>query len=80
MWKRHLTRLSVIVLAITLGVFSTGCQEEAPPPPPQQPQQPQQPQGRSPERERPQQPQDPARPGEKDNTGTPSGEQDSPAW
>ncbi len=59
MWKRYLMSFSAIMLAFTLGMFSTGCPEEAPPP--------QQPQEWSPPREQPQQPQQPAFPGEQDD-------------
>jgi len=61
MWKRYLMSFSAIMLAFTLGMFSTGCEDPEEVPPPQQPQE------WSPPREQPQQPQEPAYPREQDD-------------
>lgn len=73
MLKRYLISFGVIVLAFTLGAFSTGCEDSEEAPPPQQPQK------WSPPREQPQEPQEPAYPREQGGTDSQTEQQDSPA-
>ncbi len=80
MLKRYLISLSVIVLALAMGVLSIGCDDSEEAPPPQQPREwspREQPEEEQPEEEQPKQP---LAPREENNEQQPSGEEDSPAW